>query len=541
MEKYMKYLSDYANELNHYSDNEFELSQQKLQINMKQRNFFRTEQYSFQKGEKITVDFSGENQRRSFFMDCQFINSNFTNMGMSGSLFKLVTFENCIINNTKLDSCDFEDCTFITSKQNENCCLHNLNLSKSTMLNSKFINCNLTGSNFTDAVFIDTIFENCIWQSLALENCVFKNTVLDSVVLKKLNFEFSQFDEIIMNNIRLPFPTIPYIYGGLNYLMRTKDKVFISSANSSTGKISINEYLSYLHDLEVFYTKTQNYFPLANIYISQEKWGKAYSAIMVGIGKSMQLHSYRMVYYFCKLLQLYDNFSDIQCSGAYDLIIQLMHSNGFHLQDQYNIKRYIEPIRNILLNERGSFLTINILTNIEDIEFDKLTYLYEIIDRTIKNAEIQRKTKIMYYIESRHHCPYELLIKIFSDPQNLITLAGCFHFIFTGTTLIYEKTNEIINNYQSRKINKEKLKGIKLDNVIKEKEIEEKSLDIELKKIQIEQVKYTDDNQNKQNTKILEQEHKELIDHNIKIISGHHIISNFSSSTVGEEIYIVNY
>lgn len=536
----MKYLSDYSNELNHYSNNDFEIAQQKLQSNMKQSNFFRTEQYSFQKGENLTVDFSGENQRRSFFMDCQFKNSNFMNMGMTGSLFKLVTFENCKIDNTKLDSCDFEECTFISNKTNENYNMHNLNLSKSIILNSSFKDCNLIGSNFTDTVFIDTMFENCIWQSLALENCVLKNTTLDSVELKKLNFEFSHFDGIIMNNIRLPFPTIPYIFGGLTYLMETKDKVYISSANSKNGKISINEYLSYMNDLEVFYTKTQNYFPLANIYISLQKWEKAYSAIMVGIGKSMQLHSYRMVYYFCKLLQLYNDFSIAQCSSAYDLIIQLMHSNGFHLQDQYNIKRYIEPIRNMLLNERESFLTINILTDIEDSEYDKLVCLYEVIDKTVKYIELNKKTKIKYYIESRHNCPYEFLIKFFSEPQNLIFLAGCFHFIFTGMKKIYEMSNAIVNNHLDKKIKAEKLMGIKLDNKIKEKEIEEKDLDIELKKLQIKNNQYIN-NQDKEEMKILEEKHQELINHNIKVVSGNHIISDFSNNIECKDIYIVNY
>ena len=528
----MKYLSDFTNCLPIFSNIDFETSQSNLQKNMKQKSFYRSQQYSLQKGETIRADFSNENHRRSYFWDCNFIESNLSNMGMSGSMFKNVTFTDCIINNTKLDSCDFEDCTLQTSSQNNINKLYNLNMSKSTLLNSNFINCEMIGANFTDTVFIDSTFTNCIWQSLALENCIFKNTLLDSVILKKLNFEYAHFDNIKMHNIRLPFPTIPYIFNGLNYLMNTKDKVFISSANSKTGKIGIEEYLSYLHDLEVFYITTQNYFPLSNIYIAQEQWEKAYSSIIMGIKNSMQFHSYRMVYYFCKLLHMNHNFSDKQRSETYDFITQCVSSNGFHLQDQFNIKKYIEPIRNLLLNEKESAsLTLNVLTNIEDNDYEKLSLFLKTADNIVKH--IIKKTnspKLKYYVEVRHYCPFAAFFKFFGDPEALMVLAGSLYMAFTGVEFIYNKAMKSYNTYLDAKLKKEQIKNYQLDTQLKELELKSKN-------------KKDDNIDKKEDTSkiyIFEQ-NQVLKDNNITIVNGNHnLVDNYYKSH-DKDFYYFNY
>lgn len=96
----MRELISYSNELNHYSEREFKIAQEKLNKHMNQTNFFRKKQHDFKKGDVITKDLSTQNMRREYFMDCVFFNSNLSDMGMSGSMFKQVGFEDCIINNT---------------------------------------------------------------------------------------------------------------------------------------------------------------------------------------------------------------------------------------------------------------------------------------------------------------------------------------------------------------------------------------------------------------------------------------------------------
>lgn len=525
----MNYLSTISKELPSYSDSEFYSSQEKLQKNMKQKSFYREQQFSIQKGANISTDYTNENQRRSYFWECKLSKANLTNTGMSGSIFKSVHFENCIINNTKLDSCDFEDCHFAASKNTNEFVFYNPNFSKSTFINTRFIDCEMIGANFSDAIFIDSVFKKNVWKSLCLENCVFKNTIFDSIELVKLNFEYSSFESIKMNNVRLPFPTIPYIYKGLEYLMGTDDLVFISSADSKNGKISITEYLSYLHDLEVFYSKTQNYFPLANIYIAQKQWDKAYSSIILGINVSIQLHSYRTVYYFCKLLQMYKEFSTEQCVNANRMITNFIGNNGYIQQDTYKLDRYIEPIRNLLLNENKTpTLSIDLLTNIDSSEYVKLSTLLSSVDSIVQYVNESFSTKVEYYVEVRHYCPFSTFFKFFGDYPSLIMISGIVYFVLTGIELLYNKVIKAHQNYLEDRIKKEQLEGVKLDNQLKMKEIEEKSIEIEIKKQQLERW-----SEGEETKTFLKEKHQTIQNNNILIINGNHNLSNYYSDDNG--------
>lgn len=471
----MNILTEYTNAFPKISDTDFIKAQERLQKNMKQKSFFRENQYSIQKGETITRNYADENHRRSYFWDCTFLHSDLSNTGMSGSMFRDTFFLDCKINNTKLDSCAFENCAFITNKHNSHLNSHeesiiNLNLSKSTIVQSNFENCTLLGANFTDSLFVDTNFTNCVWQSLALENCIFKNTVMDSVVLKKLNFEFSQFDNIQMNDVRLPFPTIPYIFNGLAYVLNTTDNIVISSANSKTGSISTVEYIDYLKDLEIFYIKTQNFFPLANIYIALDKKDNAFAAILSGIQHAIQLHSYRMVYYYCKLLKTNELFSDIQRLNVYNMIVACMNRQECNLAELYSIRKYIDPIRTLLLNEQeSSSLTISISTNIQHYELEKLSKLLQIMEETIGFVKTSDNNDIKHYIEIRHHCPYDVFLKVFGTYDSLLLIAGFLHLIFTGVDKIYDKVIKYRKNSWDSKIQKAQLRNLELDNQIKEK------------------------------------------------------------------------
>lgn len=428
----MNYLDKYETQLRPVSDDDFHKAQENLSRNMKQKSFYREEQFARYENETISSNFAGQNLRRSYYENSKFVHADLTNVGFSGSKFASTNFIDCTINNTKLDFCVFDDCVFQNSLDKE---LNHLNLNESVVCNGKFLNLNLHGANFTNTVFENVTFEDCIWQSLCLEGAVFSNTTLDNVTLRKLNFEFSFFENIKLDNVRLPFPTIPYIFNGFSYLMHTSDFVKISSAASESGSISIDEYLNYTDDLITFYTKTQNYFPLANILIAKDEYEQAYEAIIAGIKFSMMIiKNFRLVYYYSKLLQITPVFSAAQKAEAYKTIINSSALINWNLIDYYNFSLYIDKIRNTLLNEKnGNFLTVNLNTNILSSEYDKLLCLYENIDNIIRLIEEKKGTKIKYYTEIRHNSPYDIFIKAFSDLDTLSLLLSAVCIVCSGT------------------------------------------------------------------------------------------------------------
>lgn len=411
-------LSKYESLLQPVSDETFKEAQEKLAKNMKRQGFYRENQFAIFENETISSNFSGQNLRRSYYKKSKIEKANLTDVGFSGSVFISTDFNDCIINNTKLDFCEFDDCAF---KAIENKATMYLNFNSSTLCNSTFDNLNLQAANFTNAIFENTSFKDCEWNALCLEGAVLKNTFLDNVKLKNLNFEFSCFDNIKLNNVRLPFPTIPYIFNGLTYLMNTQDSVVISSAASENGYISIDEYLNYINDLITFYTKTQNYFPLANIFIAQNKYDQAYAAILSGIKFTMvYLRNFRLVHYYCKLLHFTKHFTPTQRAYVYNMIVEFSALDNWRPIDYYNFSQYINKIRNTLLNDHsGNFLALTLNTNILSTEYNKISCLYQIIEESLNIVEKETGSKIVHYIEIRHNSPYEFFVKAFSEPDVL--------------------------------------------------------------------------------------------------------------------------
>ena len=65
-------------------------AQAKLRKYVKNKDFFRIDQYKINIGIQISKDYSNLNQRRSFYSECMFTKSNFTNTGFTGSMNILV-------------------------------------------------------------------------------------------------------------------------------------------------------------------------------------------------------------------------------------------------------------------------------------------------------------------------------------------------------------------------------------------------------------------------------------------------------------------
>lgn len=424
-------LDIYDNLLSPVSDCEFKKAQENLMRNMRQKSFYREKQFVIYENETISSNFTGNNLRRSYYKNSEIRDADLTNTGFSGSAFVSTNFYDCTINNTKLDFCELDNCTFSNSKDFK---LLHLNLNESVVCNSQFTNLNMHAANFTNAIFDNVVFKDCIWESLCLEGTIFRNTVLDNVKFKKLNFEFSFFEKIKMKNIRLPFPTIPYIFNGIKYLMETQDSVEISSAASKSGAISAKEYLNYMDDLVSFYLKTENYFPLANIFIAQDKFDHAYAAILAGIKFSMlRIRNFRLVYYYCKLLQITEQFTSIHRTKAYDAILQHANAGVWRSLDVYNFSRYLDRIRNTLLNEsQNNYIVITFSTNILCTEYEKIACMFQIIEDMFRLVEKEIKRKITHYVEIRHNSPYEFFLKAISEPEFLALLLEAVNLVFMG-------------------------------------------------------------------------------------------------------------
>ena len=450
-------------------------AQAELRKYAKNKDFFRIDQYKINIGTQISKDYSNLNQRRSFYSDCMFTKSNFTNTGFTGSLFSNCDFKDNVLRRTVFDSCNFRQCNFIRSANGNNV-LEGTNFNNAVFVGCTFEGVVLDAGMASNAVFENISFKDCVFLGMLWESATFENVHFDNCQMKGLNFEQCVFENIHMNNIRLLFPTIPFIINGIKYLMETNDSVYISSANSPNGIMNKEDYLKLLPTLEKFYHGTQNYFPLANIYVAQEKYQNAYNAIIHGVRLAIQLRSFKSLRSFCLLLKTIPVLEPKHYNFAYECIQNEIGHQFFSSTDYYILSRYLGEVRQLLVSGRnGTVVGITIKTGISSDEYDKLGILISVLNLIIDYPS----TNANNYIEIRHFSPYDIFCQITANPECIFSIIGIIYSGLLGIDTIYKKHKENIQEAIAEKqilaqieLIKAQTEQIKIDNLLKKQELE---------------------------------------------------------------------
>ena len=403
---------------------------ERLSSNMKNKFFFNPEPYKIHNSVSIFESYQGKNLRQSYYNNCQFSDADLGNAGLAGSLFFNCSFYPCDFYDTNLQSCDFRNCSFNNVK------FKYTRMNKSIFHKTIFTNCDFTSVSINDAVFDSCQFVDCFW-TVSIENTLFRDTYFDNVVFKSMNFEFAIFENIKANKVKFPFPTIPFIYNGLTYLSSTKDNIRITSAQKKEG-LTVDEYLQYIDDLELFYKATQNYFPLANIYISQHKHEEAFNAICAGVRIAIQTRAFRMIRYYCKQIKYITNIIIQQKQALYYFILNELSICDLQEFEKRSFELYLPEIKEILYTQEGNErIKIMIDTNISENEYQKISTIMLVFDGFLKN-------KCTYSIEFSHNSPFKAVIDILSNPENV-------GLIISGFSLISSITFGTITAIQSHK------------------------------------------------------------------------------------------
>lgn len=450
-------------------------AQAKLRRYAKNKDFFRIDQYKVNVGIQISKDYSNLNQRRSFYSECMFSKSNFTNTGFTGSIFSNCNFKDNVLKRTVFDSCNFRQCNF-TRSTNGNNVLEGTNFNNAVFVKCTFEGIVLDAGLASNALFENVIFKNCVFLGMLWEGATFEDVHFDNCQLKGLNFEQCIFENIHMNNIRLLFPTIPFIINGIKYLMETDDNVYVSSADSPNGRMDKSEYLKLLPTLEKFYYGTRNYFPLANIYIAQEKYQNAYNAIIHGLRLAIQLRSFKSLRSFCLLLKTIPVLEPKHYNYAFECIQNEIGHQFFSSTDYYILSRYLGEVRQLLVSGRqGTVVGITIKTGINSDDYNKLGILISVLNSIIDYSS----TKANNYIEIRHFSPYDIFCQITASPECIFSIIGIIYSALLGIDTLYKKHKENVQKSIEEKqtlaqieLIKAQTEQIRIDNLLKKQQLE---------------------------------------------------------------------
>ena len=441
---------NFNTELSERELNEFLYSQKVLLNHVNNKDNYRTNQYKIFSGLIISKSYESQNQRRSYFIECNFKNTSFKNSGFTGSYFINCNFYNCKFDFAIFDNCYFDNCHF------ENSILRKI-LSSSfcgsifkgvTFSLCDFDACSLTSINCYNTKFNKCTINNIIWENSKIHNCVF-----DNVIIQNTNIEYVYFYDNTLINTSIPFASIPFAFKCLDYIFETIDDIRIGSKVSENG-ISKEEYIALIPDLITFYKYTNNFFPLANLYASTGKMNHSFEVIKKSVSFLVKLHEYRTLKYISVLMTIYD-FSIVQKNEIYKLIKSELYIQSLSNEDKLlNADVYLFEIRNNLLNDTTKgYVTFEFYTNIESNDTTKLSFFIEKIEHILNVYN----NKITHYIEYRHNSPYQFLLSIFSSPEKIAEIIGILHFSLLGIDKFINKFLDIKQKRLNNKKTKEEI------------------------------------------------------------------------------------
>lgn len=425
-------------------------------------------------GKPYTKPFNKLRIQNSDFRECQFL-ASIIRTNISGSRLEKCKFNTINLENSNLQFSSLYDCIF------DSCNINGSNFSNCFMEKITFDNNSFMGSNF-----LRTQFKNCKIRggdmlSSSLEFAEFQNTYFENLRLANLSMEYSEFNHVHMNHVILPFAQLPFIFGGLDYVISTRDNIAISANMGEIHSISVDEYIGSFEDWKIFFYNRELYFPLANILLAQGKKDEALEVILSGILMMINHSDYRMLKYLCKLAASHQSVSKTECKMLYSRIKELISLTVQNSAQQYSYEIHMNDIKNILVenpkSESRLYLSIqtNILSGNQPILYRLVRFMEELLDYSF--FDLTAKT-----ISIRHDSPYEIIV------------------IAIGTIVLLNKILETVSNTLKnvrvttddimtiRNITKNRAQNDDLDNQLKKAALQKEELEIKKLTLEIEQL-----------------------------------------------------
>lgn len=343
-----------------------------------------------------------------------------TNASGNGTIFRDNDFYESIIDNVSMQYCSFTKDIF------QKCSFNGSNFANSTFTYCAIQDSEIYGCSFLGTEFYSGILRNTKILSSNFELCRFRKCILENIDLRELTLNYAFFEDITMKNVCLPFIQMPYTFNGLQYIFNTSDDITISSHDSSTKVIKLEKYKEMIQDFIVFFNDKDQYFPLTNCYVVQNKIDLANECNETGIKKSAVLHDFRSLYFYCiqavQMLKMPREKRILLYSKINTILSDAQLTEG----EYHQFYLYFPMIKKLLFDTPNDnpVLTLTIHTNIEPNDYNKLSILLDALEKATDECGISLDSK---HIEIRHNSPN--VIDLFSSGE-LYDLISNFQNIF---------------------------------------------------------------------------------------------------------------
>lgn len=384
----------------------------------------------------FSESFAGQSIKRAN-INAANITSNFQSAAVTGSKFTNCHFiKSANLNDANFEFCDFIDCFFILGNG-----LNSISFNGSYFIETTFQNTDIMHTTFTNVIFENCTFENLKIESTTFENSTFINCTFNHVDLSELNMDFVDFESIKqMNEVVLPLSQISYMFGCLDYLLTTNDRIYI---NSKDKNICIADILQ---DLLCYYTNSREFFPMANILIAQKRFEQAREVIVYGIRSLVQAESidFRMFKYLCKLASKYSLLRKIEKDYLNAGIISIFEDKTLS-RYRSKLNSHLGEIQTYLSKENGSAI-VSLETNLANVNPQRIASIIEITNLIEDLFGCNIAIKVT-------HNSSPIIDLIISAGQSFLLVAGVKYYLSKVAGAIYKLFTSLFS-FKKKKVAK---------------------------------------------------------------------------------------
>ncbi len=452
-----------------YSKNRF-LGIDKFDIENAQNFLYNLDKNYF----KNYVTYSQPIKRQIFYSNddiSSFIKPTFDSCKFYSPKFNGIVGENAVFDKSDFHKCNIQTANFRFSKFN-NCrfydtCITNSSLEDIAFYDDEFNNCEFCGCSLANSYIKD-----CLISKLDTKYCNFEGAIFSDITMINTNFlntgfRYAEFVNVVIENVVFPFLDFFHTFNGLVLLLKYSEKISLGFPNSNR-KLSGKECLENIELFLAYFYEKLDYFAIANICIYLGKHEDAYYNIINGLRDGLEKKDFKLIVNLSKLASYNCFFSRKQLHDFYNL---LQSNKITKYLSSHEYKYYLTEmmkIKNLLIDKPFGMpqICIEINTTIQPNDYDSLNLLLQKID-WIADSYVPEACK---YLTLRHNSPDVLELFLSDALPNLLIFVGYLGSIFWGGTKIIKELQEILKNH-------EEIKGISLDNLIKEQELEKLKLE----------------------------------------------------------------
>lgn len=426
------------NSLPEYSEGQFAAARERLLLHKQSELKFQAK-LSSADGATLSGNYSAGRISHNYFSNCTFDNASLKRVAGAGSIFRNTDFFKTDLSRATFQSSTFEACSF------SQCDLDGCNMSECYFQDTDWRDCihgpsNMSSAHLNGCSFIKTKPGN-------LAEAVLEDVYLEGIRLANMNLEFAEFKKISTKDVILPFSQLPYIFGGIQYLVKTSDNVRVSSHINHFNSISPDEYLSALKDMEIFYSHQREYFPLAGILLTFQRYEEAIAAILCGIGEAALQRDFRMCKYYCKLITNIGCFPREILTRLYQAICQAAPVQALTRAQYYQYLQYIYEIRSMLIDNPNQHphAIVRLETGICETNISQTAFLLSALDQLL---HLNGVSLVQPSISISHNSPEIFIVNLCGAPISILVAAALILDMVSGVCKIYNDIAKAILNTQ---------------------------------------------------------------------------------------------